>query len=54
MPYALYKNAKKIRKTRGNPRRRGIIVWDVTKKGVKSWIREYGTLKQKKLFLKKK
>lgn len=57
MPYGLYRKGKggTIRKVKGNPRsptnQRNLIVWDKTKKGVKTWIKEYGkkTHKEKHL-----
>jgi hypothetical protein len=55
MTYGLYKHSNKIRKIRGNPRslsnQKGLIVWTQTKKGVQSWIKEWGTKSQKEKYL---
>ena len=55
MTYAIYRGGKRIRKIRGNPRspsnQRGLVVWDRTRKGVKQWVREWGTKKQKQKYL---
>jgi len=52
MAYGLYKNGNKIRKISGNPRspsnQKGMIVWASTHAGVKSWVRRWGTKKQKR------
>ena len=56
--YGLYKKGTggNIRKIKGNPRSpknlRDVIVWDNSKKGVKSWIKTYGTKTQKTKHLK--
>tara|TARA_Y100000296_G_C4972854_1_gene156787 strand:+ start:246 stop:548 length:303 start_codon:yes stop_codon:yes gene_type:complete len=51
MVYALYKKARKIRKVVGNPRspsnQKEIIVWAEREGDVKSWIRKWGTKKQR-------
>ncbi len=58
MAYALYRKGNRIRKIRGNPRspsnQRGLVVWTPTKGGVKSWVRRWGTKKQKMKFVYKK
>ncbi len=57
MAFGLYRKGKggSLRKIQGNPRSKGnqknIIVWEPTKKGVKGWIRSYGTHSQKKRHL---
>jgi len=57
MAYGLYRKGKggTIKKIRGNPRspsnQKYMIVWDSTKKGVKSWIKEYGNKTQKRKHL---
>jgi len=55
MAYGIYRNGKKIRKIIGNPRannnQRGLVVWTDTKAGVKSWVRKWGTKKQKDKYL---
>jgi hypothetical protein len=55
MAYALYKNGRKIRKIKGNPRaasnQEDLVVWAPTKSGVKSWVKKWGTKKQKERFL---
>jgi len=53
MTYGLYKKGKggTIKKIRGNPRnqtnQKNMIVWNDSKKQVKSWIRKWGTKTQK-------
>ena len=57
MPYALYRKGKggTLRKVSGNPRsiknQKNLIVWDYTKKGVKSWVKKWGTKTQKRKHL---
>jgi len=55
MAYAIYKNGRKISKVKGNPRtqsnQKGLIVWDSTLAGVKSWVKRWGTKKQKDKYL---
>jgi len=57
LPYGLYRKGKggSLKKISGNPRnksnQKNLIVWDPTKKGVKSWIRKWGTGTQKKKHL---
>jgi len=50
--YAIYRNGRKIRSKKGNPRtpsaQKGLIIWNTSKRGVTKWINEYGTKKQKK------
>ena len=53
MVYALYKKARKIRKVVGNPRspsnQKGMIVWAGKEGDVKSWVRKWGTKKQREM-----
>jgi len=55
MSYGIYKNGIKIKKIEGNPRspsnQKGMVVWSSTKKGVKTWVKRWGTKKQKEKFL---
>lgn len=55
MAYAIYRNGQKIRKIEGNPRapsnQKGLVVWAPTQAGVKSWVRKWGTKKQKEKYL---
>lgn len=57
MVYALYRKGSggTIRHINGNPRspanQRKMVVWTTSKKGVKSWIREFGTTAQKQKHL---
>ncbi len=56
MAYAIYRGGKKIQRISGDPRadprQRQRIVWDDTEAGVRSWIKEWGTKKQRETFLK--
>jgi len=56
MAYGIYKKSKTIRKIVGNPRspsnQKKLIVWDDDEKGVKKWVKKWGTKTQKKKFLK--
>jgi hypothetical protein len=58
MAYGLYRTGKggKLRKIRGNPRsptnQRNMIVWNSRKKGIKTWIRKWGTKTQKEKHIK--
>lgn len=59
MAYALFRKGKggqirKIKPRKGKPRLKNLIVWDYTKKGVKSWIKKWGNKSQKEKHLKRK
>jgi len=55
--YGLYRKGKggSLKKIYGNPRnntnQKNLIVWDRTKKGVKTWIKDWGTKTQKDKYL---
>ena len=55
MTYGIYRKGRKIRKIIGNPRapsnQKGLIIWAPTQKGVKSWIREWGSKTMKKKYI---
>lgn len=55
MAYAVYRGGRKIRKVVGNPRsptnQKGLVVWAPTHRGVKDWVKKWGTKKQKEAWL---
>lgn len=53
MNYGLFKKSGLIKKISGKPltpkNQKNLIVWHPSKKQVISWVKDYGTLRQKKL-----